>query len=144
MKLRKEFNDYLADLAVMTFKLHNLHWNVTGLQFMSVHELTEKLYDTTFEYFDEVAEIQKIFGTMPDCKITDYLANAKIKEIDAKDFSAKEVLEELKKDLVLLKDEATSLRNASDELGWFTSVALLEAHVENYNKQLWFIEASLK
>ena len=41
MKLQKEFNQYLADLAVMTFKLHNLHWNVTGSQFVPVHEFTE-------------------------------------------------------------------------------------------------------
>ena len=52
MKLQKEFNQYLADLAVMTFKLHNLHWNVTGSQFVPVHEFTEALYDKLFEYFD--------------------------------------------------------------------------------------------
>ena len=43
MKLVKEFNQYLANLAVVTFKLHNVHWNTVGTQFVRVHEYTEEL-----------------------------------------------------------------------------------------------------
>lgn len=56
MKLQKEFNQYLADLAVVNFKLHNLHWNVQGKAFVAVHQFTEELYNQVFEYFDAVAE----------------------------------------------------------------------------------------
>ncbi len=143
MKLQKEFNQYLANLAIMTFKLHNLHWNVEGLQFTAIHSFTESLYDQTFEYFDAVAEIQKIYGVTPDSKLSDYLANATIKEIDAKKFNAKEVLEILAADIKSLHDEAFALRNKCDEEGWFTSAALFEEHIEYYGKQLWFIKASL-
>ena len=55
MKLVKEFNQYLANLAVVTFKLHNVHWNTVGTQFVQVHKYTEELYDETFEFFDAVA-----------------------------------------------------------------------------------------
>lgn len=143
MKLQKEFNQYLANLAVMTFKLHNIHWNVEGLQFTSIHEFTESMYDKTFEYIDEIAEIQKMYGATPDSKLADYLANATIKEIEAKKFSPKESLEILLADVTSLCEEATTLRNKSDEEGWFTTVALLEGHVEYYTKQLWFIKATL-
>lgn len=143
MKLQKEFNTYLANLAVLTFKLHNLHWNVEGIQFKPLHEFTEELYDKTFEYFDEVAEIQKIYGVTPDSKLSDYLKNATLKEVEPKVFDAKEVLEIMYEDLTALNKEAHALRNACDEEGWFTSVGLLEAHVEYYSKQLWFIKATL-
>ncbi|MDO4701271.1 MAG: DNA starvation/stationary phase protection protein [Erysipelotrichaceae bacterium] len=143
MKLQKEFNSYLADLAVITFKLHNLHWNVVGTQFVAVHEFTESIYDTTFEYFDEVAEHQKFYGVMPDCTFADYLKNATIKEIPAKKFTAEEVLSIVHEDLTTLRSKATELRNAADEEGWFSAVALFEGHVDYYNKQLWFIAATL-
>ncbi len=143
MKLHKEFNQYLADLAVITFKLHNLHWNVKGLAFMSIHQFTEAVYDQTFEFFDAVAEHQKIYGVMPDCKLVDYLANAKIKEIDAKVFTPEEVLQIVKEDLITLRDEATTLFHASDEMGWFSATSLMDEQVQYYNKQLWFIESSL-
>ena len=47
---------YLANLAVWNVKLHNIHWNVVGPYFVSVHEYTEKLYDEVFEAYDAVAE----------------------------------------------------------------------------------------
>jgi DNA-binding ferritin-like protein len=31
-------NVYLSDLAVLNVKLHNLHWNVVGPQFVQLHE----------------------------------------------------------------------------------------------------------
>lgn len=142
MKLHKEFNQYLADLAVMTIKLHNLHWNVKGMQFVPIHQLTESLYDTTFEYYDAVAEHEKMYDAIPDSKMSDYLANARIKEIDPKAFTAEEVLEILINDIGSLRETATNLRNACDAEGWFSAVGMFEEHVAYYNKQLWFIKAT--
>lgn len=142
MKLQKEFNEYLADLGVITFKLHNLHWNVEGSQFFSLHQYTEMLYDKTFEYFDGVAEHQKMFDIMPDSRLSDYIENSEIKEIEAKKFTPAEVLEILAEDMEILKNKATFLRNKCDEEGWFSAVSLFEEHVTFYNKQLWMIGAT--
>ena len=57
-KVRK-VNEYLSNLAVLNANLHNLHWNVEGLQFVQVHEFTETLYDDFFEKYDEVADFLK-------------------------------------------------------------------------------------
>ena len=38
MKNVQQVNQYLADLSVWNVKLHNLHFNVTGPQFKSIHE----------------------------------------------------------------------------------------------------------
>ena len=84
--LERNFNNYIANLGVMIFKLHNIHWNVEGSQFVAVHEFTESLYDEIFEYYDAVAEHLKIYSASPDVKMSDYLKNASIKEIDAKKF----------------------------------------------------------
>lgn len=143
MKLKKEFDTYLADLAVITFKLHNLHWNVKGLQFKSIHEFTEDLYNQTFEYFDEIAEHEKMYGYLPENKLSSYLATTNIQETDQSSFTATEVLEILTSDLESLRKEATDLRNAADAEGWFSAVSVFEDHVAYYNKQLWFIKEML-
>ena len=54
MKNVQQVNQYLADLSVWNVKLHNLHFNVTGPQFKSIHEYLESIYDEAFEYFDAV------------------------------------------------------------------------------------------
>ena len=52
-------NKYLANVGVEYIKLHNLHWNVIGLQFKAVHEYLESLYDSLADVLDEVAELIK-------------------------------------------------------------------------------------
>ena len=52
-----KLNKYLADTGVMYIKLHNLHWNVYGLQFKPVHEYLEALYDDTTEKMDEILSL---------------------------------------------------------------------------------------
>lgn len=141
--LERDFNNYIANLGVMIFKLHNIHWNVEGPQFVAVHEFTESLYDEIFEYYDAVAEHLKIYSVSPDVKMSDYLKNASIKEIDAKKFEIKESLGIVKEDLEELRKQATGLRNACDNEGWFSGVTMFEDQVNYYNKQIWFIRAIL-
>lgn len=141
--INEMFNEYLANLAVFTFKLHNLHWNEEGLQFVQVHLYTEEVYDETFEYFDQVAEQFRMYGATPDSKLSTYLEKATIKEIDAKKFTPEEALTITLEDLKTLRAQATEVRNACEEADWFSSQGLFESHIESYNKRIWFLSATL-
>ncbi len=143
MKLEKKFNQYLADLALWTMKLHNLHWNVEGDQFMQVHIFTEKEYDKSFERMDVIAEHCKMFDFIPASTMKEYLSLASLKEEPSKKFTCTEVLEILLSDMELMRKQATELRNACDEENWFSATAIFEEHVADYNKQIWFLKATL-
>ena len=109
MKKVELLNQYVANLAVWNVKLHNLHWNVIGNQFVQVHEFTEGIYDDVFEKYDEVAELLKMKGEMPLSTMAEYLKVATIEEVPARDFSIKESLEILKADLDLMNKLARKL-----------------------------------
>ena len=141
--MEKDFNTYLANLAIWNAKLHNIHWNVVGMQFVPVHEFTEAEYDKAFERFDEVAEHFKMYGYTPVSTLKEYLELATIKEIEPKAFSCKEAIEIVLADMELMRDMATKLRNDSDEQGWFSAVSIFEDHVNDYNKQIWFMKSML-
>ncbi len=143
MKLEKDFNKYLANLAVLSIKFHNLHWNVEGETFMSVHLFTEAEYTKAFERMDEVAEHFKMFNTLPVSEMGEYLKIATIKEEKTKKFKCNEALSIVLADLETMRDEAISLRDGCDKENWFSAVAMLEAHVTDYNKQIWFLKATL-
>lgn len=134
-------NVFLSNLAVLTYKLHNLHWNVAGSSFVQVHEFTEKLYDSSFEQFDEVAEILKMQGEMPLVKMSDYLANATIKEIDAKKFSEAEVVKIVDGDMKEMNRLALEIREEADKAGNFHVVSVFEDYLKAYAKNLWFLKA---
>lgn len=42
-----------------------------------------------------------------------------------------------------INKQATELRNACDNEGWFSGVTMFEDQVNYYNKQIWFIRALL-
>lgn len=144
MKKTDIINVYLANLSILNTKLHNLHWNVVGPQFMHAHKTTEEIYENLFEKFDEVAELLKIMGGCPLATTKAYLDAATIEEIEPKDFTVKEVMEIVKADLCAMKKMATDVRNCADEDGDFTTVALFEDHVAYFAQQIWFVASSLK
>lgn len=137
-------NKYLANIGVSYIKLHNLHWNVVGHQFKSVHEYLESLYDALADVLDEVAEILKMNGEMPLGSLKAYLAVADIAELEDKDYSVQESLEIVLADLELLRAEAEALRKLADEEDHYGLVSSMEDQLSNYNKNIWFIKAMLK
>lgn len=143
-ELHSEFNQHLSNLAVVLFKLHNVHWNVVGSNFVSIHTFTESVYDEIFENFDQVAEHQKMYGYMPLVSMKEYLENSTIKEVESKPFSTTEAVEAVIEDLDALRKEASELRHGCDELDWFSAVGMFEGHIESYNKHIWMLRQMLE
>lgn len=144
MKHLEMLQTYLSNLAVLNVKLHNVHWNVVGPQFMEVHTYTEEVYTKLFADFDAVAELLKMKGVDPLSTMAEYLESATVKEVKAKDFPVKESLEIVKADLGLMKELASDIRNNADEAGDFETVALFEEYVGYYSQNLWFVDSMLK
>ena len=137
-------NQYVADLAVLNIKFHNLHWNVVGERFVPVHVYLEEQYDALFEQFDEVAERLKMIGEYPLASMKSYLDATKVEELENKDYSIAEAFGVVKEEYTKLKALATEVRNLADDEGDFVTVALMEDMVAEYDKQLWFIAQSFK
>ena len=140
-----KLNTYLANLAVLNIKIHNLHWNIVGSQFVSVHEYLESEYDKAGERLDEVAEIIRMSGEFPVANLKEYLEISTIKEIEtSKEISIKEALEIVLSNIKLQKELALEIRKESDETDNFPVANAMEDQIEDYNKQIWFVESSLK
>lgn len=139
-----KLNVYLSNIFVFNQKLHNLHWNVTGTNFKAVHEYLEEIYDGQFEKLDEVAEYIRMVDQRPLATTAEYLEHATIKEIPGdRDYPIKETLEILVKDLELMRDTALAARKELEEDDNFVIVNMLEDHVEEYAKNIWFAKSML-
>ncbi len=137
-------NRYIANLAVLNIKLHNLHWNVIGPNFEQAHVFLEKLYDDLFEKFDEVAERVKMLGNYPNANMKSYLETSTIKELPNQEIYVKDALKialEEYESLIVLSSEIRSLASVEDD---FVTVALMEAHIALYDKEIWFMKSALK
>jgi len=141
--LFEKLNKYLADNAVMYIKLHNLHWNVYGLQFKPVHEYLEALYDDTTEKMDEIAEVIRMKGEYPAASLAEYLKLSTIKELPSEKIANKAALEIVLEDLKALDAEAKDVRATADEDDIFDIVMMMEDYCAFYQKTIWFISQML-
>ena len=146
--MRKELavkvNGYLANVAVSYVKLHNLHWNVVGPQFKAVHEYLESIYDAYAGVLDAVAEVLKMQDEMPLSRMSDYLAAASIKEIEARDYSVEESIAIVLADMEEMKAQAADIRALADEDDNFPVVNMMEDNLAEYSKNIWFLKSMLK
>lgn len=54
----------LADTFCLMLMTQNYHWNVKGMHFREIHEMTEENYHELFEAIDEIAERIRALGFM--------------------------------------------------------------------------------
>ena len=137
-------NKYLADLGVAYIKFHNLHWNVVGIQFKSVHEYLESVYDSLSDMLDEVAEILKMADEMPLGSMKAYLEVTSIEELEDKSYSVLEARTIAMNDVASLQATAEAVRRLAGEDDTYTVVVMLEDQLVTINKTLWFLQSMLK
>lgn len=138
-----KLNEYLADIGASYIKFHNLHWNVVGTQFKSVHEYLEVIYDGFADELDEVAEALKMAGVVPLASMKSYLEVSSIAELESKDYTVSEVLSIAAADLETLKASSEAIRTLAGEEDAYAVVPMMEDHLKNYNKTLWFLKTMM-
>ena len=143
-QLSVQLNKYLANLAVEYVKLHNLHWNVVGINFKAIHEYLEGLYDGISASLDSVAELLKMHDEVPAASLKEYLALSDIEELPSVEVKGKEALEVVLKDFQSFKALGESIRLEADEENLYDVVSAMEGDLEQFNKAIWFIKAMLK
>ena len=137
-------NKYVADVGVFYIKLHNLHWNVVGPDFKSVHEYLETLYNEFTLVLDETAEVLKINGKTPIASMKSFLEVTSIKELDSKDISTKDALHITLEDMEYIHKSVSDLRDLAVECDCYDVISLLEDNLKSYNKTLWFLKSMCK
>lgn len=143
-ELALALNKYLANLGVEYIKLHNLHWNVVGINFKAIHEYLEGLYDGVSASLDSVAELLKMNDEVPAASLKEYLALSSLEELPSVELKGKDVLEIVLKDFNEFKQLAESIRALADEEDVYDVVSAMESDLEQFNKSIWFIKAMLK
>ena len=142
--LAVKLNKYLANLSVEYIKLHNLHWNVVGINFKAIHEYLEGLYDGVSASLDAVAELLKMHEEVPLASLKEHLAVSNIEELPSVEVKGVESLNIVLKDFELMKALAEEIRAEADEEDAYDVVGMMEVDLEQYNKSIWFIKAMLK
>lgn len=137
-------NKNLANLQVLYVKLHNYHWNIKGITFKSIHEMTEVYYNYFAEQYDEVAERIVQLGGKPLSTLKDYIHNASINEETKNDFNNKFVLGSVLADFEKLHAQFKDISKIAGENNDSTTVNIADENIAWLEKQIWMIKASIE
>lgn len=135
---------HTADSFVLWAKFHNLHWNLYGTQFRSVHVLLEEYYDELSEDFDAFAERVLQLGDKPPVTIDQYKKLTTFAEETKGSFSITETLNIVLKDFEALNKEYSAAKAAAAEANDFATEDLYSGIIGRIQKQIWMIKSTLQ
>ncbi len=136
-------NKNLANLQILYVKFHNYHWNVKGMNFKPVHEMTESYFNYIAEQYDDVAERIVQLGGKPLSLLQDYLNHTSLNEESKTDFDVKFVLNSILTDFETLNNEYKEISKAAGENEDVPTANIADENTAWLEKQLWMIKASI-
>ena len=132
----------LADSYTLYLKTHNYHWNVTGPQFNTLHQMFEQQYTELATAVDEIAERIRALGIRAPGSYGEFSALTRIE-----DGSGKETAEEMIRQLAVGQETIVrTARNAfpaADEAHDEPTADLLTQRMQLHEKNAWMLRSML-
>jgi len=137
-------NTLLSDEHLLYIKTRNYHWNLTGPEFYSLHQLFEEQYNELQGIGDIVAEHARMLGGYALGTMTEFLEQSRLQELPGETPSARTMVATLLDDHgtimnALREDIDTIQEEYNDESTADMLIATLRAH----EKMAWMLRSLL-
>ncbi|HEX7897673.1 MAG TPA: DNA starvation/stationary phase protection protein [Planctomycetota bacterium] len=137
-------NRLLADEFILYTKTLNDHWNVRGMQFSSLHEFFEMLYEASQKIFDDVAERVRTVGGVALGTMREFLQHTRLEEQTVLPPDARGMIANLHADhqaiLSTLREGIDAMEERFDDPG---TCNFLTDLLEQHEKLAWMLRAHL-
>lgn len=134
----------LADSFILYMKSYAVHWNYEGLNFFSVHKLTEEHYENLAEAIDEFAERIRAKGASAPVSMRSILNKTHLDEASyPEDASDHHALEELVKGHLALAQTCNEEAEKLDESGDGFSADMAYGRAGFHEKAAWMLKSLL-
>jgi starvation-inducible DNA-binding protein len=130
----------LADSYTLYLKTHNYHWNVTGPQFNTLHQMFETQYTELALAVDEIAERMRALGEPAPGSYKAYAALTEIEEEDAVP-GAEEMIRQLLKGQETVVRTARSVIGAAQAANDEPTADLLTQRMQVHEKNAWMLRS---
>lgn len=141
-KLAEGLRKVLADTFVLYLKTHSFHWNVTGPQFKSLHELFMEQYTELWNATDEIAERIRILGDWAPNGWADMMKNASLTETGQLPDAAG-MVQALADDNRAIVRTIMPVLKAAQEAGDEATADILIQRIQVHEKAAWMLASSL-
>ena len=133
----------LADSYTLYLKTHSFHWNVTGPQFTTLHELFEKHYLELAGAIDNIAERIRALGEFAPASFSQYAKLTTIKEESGVP-TAREMIQQLvdgQEEIVRTARKAMPIVEDANDA---PTADLLTRRMDEHEKNAWMLRSLLE
>jgi starvation-inducible DNA-binding protein len=135
----------LADEMLLYVKLRNYHWNITGPQFIALHELFEEQYDALAEVIDDTAERIRQYGEMTPGTLEEFKKLARLTEQPGEYPDWRTMVANLVADhealIRCLREDTDTIDDDYDDIA---SEDFLTGLLQQHQKMAWLLRAHLE
>jgi len=133
----------LADVFVLHLKTKGFHWHIGGRHFRDYHLLLDEQADQLFAMTDAIAERSRKLGAVSLRSIGDVVRHQRLRDCDAGDLTATDMLRELRGDSLLLTRSLRQTHAACDRHGDLATASLIENWIDEAERRTWFLSEVL-
>lgn len=134
---------FLASIYTLYVKTQNFHWNVTGEQFHSLHEMFEGQYQQLLLEIDETAERIRTIGYFVPAALGSFQDLSKIEDENKTPLAANQMVQELEKDHATIIEFGEKLASALEEADDAATNDFVIDCVKRHQKMAWMLKSSL-
>jgi starvation-inducible DNA-binding protein len=137
-------NKRLADTFVLYTKTLNYHWNITGPEFIQLHELLHEQYEELEESIDEIAERVRKMGGFALGTLDEFKQNSAIEEQPGRIPEWTEMLQRLVDDHETVIRQLREDTDTTEELGDMFTNDFLIGLAQGHETMAWKLRAHLE
>ena len=141
-KIVKGLSALLADSYTLYLMTHNFHWNVTGPQFNSLHNMFMAQYTEQWNALDVIAERIRALGFPAPGTYKEFVKLTSIKEVEGVP-SANEMVQHLVKAQETTARTARSLFELVNEANDQPTADVLTQRLNVHEKTAWMLRSML-
>lgn len=141
--LYEEMNTFLADLTCLSVKVHNIHWNLKGDDFFTIHKLMDAFYEDLNEKIDVVAERLIVIGGRPIGSLKHVLNRTNIKELEDVNLNSRDGFTHLITDYNQLLQHANHIIKLAEGEDDYGTADDFTEFSKNFGKTLWMMNSYL-
>lgn len=135
----------LADEFVLYTRLRKYHWNVTGPEFFSLHEVFEKQYTAIEQTIDVVAERIRTYGVFSPGTLDEFKQHARLQEQPGVNPDAQQMVQDIVNDhetlVRSLREDIEKIDEDYDDVG---AEDLLTGLMQEHQTQAWMLRSLLQ
>ena len=141
LKTAEALSSFLGSTYILNMKTLSYHWNVTGMQFHSLHALFEEQYHALIKAGDELAERIRALGLNAPISLQALIELSELEEDKTLPTTARDMVKSLLHDHESCSNQAKRVLEVTESEGDEVTADMIIERMDFHEKSAWMLRS---